>query len=92
NYFTRSICDFLVDYVIIISVIFWSSFAYIPGHLRSINIEHVKYVFIALPFDLLVTALFYFDHKVSSLTTQAKHYPLRKQAEFHWDFFYYDGQ
>ncbi|CAF2824090.1 unnamed protein product [Rotaria sp. Silwood2] len=60
--------------------------------LLSSAFGNVKYVFIALPFDLLVTALFYFDHKVSSLTTQAKHYPLRKQAEFHWDFFYYDGQ
>ncbi|CAF1238415.1 unnamed protein product [Rotaria sp. Silwood1] len=95
----------------IISVIFWSGFAFIPGHLRSTNIEHlsittaykptisnrswfinpsnldIKYIFIALPFGLLVTALFYFDHNISSLTAQAKHYPLRKPAGFHWDFF-----
>lgn len=47
----------------------------------------VGYVFVALPFGLLVTALFYFDHNVSSLTAQAKHYPLTKPAGFHWDFF-----
>ncbi|CAF1364636.1 unnamed protein product [Rotaria sordida] len=111
SYFTRSIRDFLVDYAMIISVIFWSGFTFIPGHLRSTNIERlsvtsaykptissrswfinpsnldVKYIFIALPFSLLVTALFYFDHNVSSLTAQAKHYPLRKPAGFHWDFF-----
>ena len=111
GYFTRIIRDFLVDYAIILCVIFWSGFAYIPGHLRSTNIERlpvttayqptlsnrswfvnpsnldIKYVFIALPFALLVTALFYFDHNVSSLTAQAKHYPLRKPAGFHWDFF-----
>ncbi|CAF5074552.1 unnamed protein product, partial [Rotaria sp. Silwood1] len=102
---------FLIDYAMIISVIFWSGFAFIPGHLRSTNIEHlsittaykptisnrswfinpsnldIKYIFIALPFGLLVTALFYFDHNISSLTAQAKHYPLRKPAGFHWDFF-----
>jgi hypothetical protein len=111
SYFIRSIRDFLVDYAMILCVIFWSAFAYIPGHLRSTNIERlavttayqptvsnrswfvnpsdldIKYIFIALPFGLLVTALFYFDHNVSSLTAQAKHYPLRKPAGFHWDFF-----
>ncbi|CAF3913618.1 unnamed protein product, partial [Rotaria sp. Silwood1] len=34
-YLTRIIRDFLVDYAMIISVIFWSGFAFIPGHLRS---------------------------------------------------------
>jgi hypothetical protein len=111
GYFTRTIRDFLVDYAMIICVIFWSGFAYIPGNLRSTNIERlaittayqptvstrswfvnpsdlsVGYVFIAIPFAILVTALFYFDHNVSSLTAQAKHYPLRKPAGFHWDFF-----
>ena len=47
----------------------------------------IKHIFIALPFAFLVTALFYFDHNVSSLTAQAKHYPLQKPAGFHWDFF-----
>ncbi|CAF0914188.1 unnamed protein product [Adineta steineri] len=111
SYFTRTIRDFFVDYAMILCVIFWSGFAFIPGHLRSTNIERlavtsayqptvstrswfvnpsdldVKYIFIAIPFALLVTALFYFDHNVSSLTAQAKHYPLRKPAGFHWDFF-----
>ena len=111
NYFTKNIRDFLVDYAVILCVVFWSGFAFIPGHLRSTNIERlpttsaykptvptrswlvdpsdldVAYVFIAIPFALLVTALFYFDHNVSSLTAQAKHYPLRKPAGFHWDFF-----
>lgn len=111
GYFTRTIRDFLVDYAMILCVIFWSGFAFIPGHLRSTNIERlavtsayqptsssrswfvnpsnlsVQWVFIALPFAILVTALFYFDHNVSSLTAQAKHYPLRKPAGFHWDFF-----
>ncbi|CAF4971896.1 unnamed protein product [Rotaria sp. Silwood1] len=92
-YLTRIIRDFLIDYAMIISVIFWSGFAFIPGHLRSTNIEHlsittaykptisnrswfinpsnldIKYIFIALPFGLLVTALFYFDHNISRCTT-----------------------
>ncbi|UJR31927.1 hypothetical protein I4U23_019401 [Adineta vaga] len=111
GYFNRIIRDFLVDYAMILCVIFWTGFAFIPGHLRSTNIERlsvtpayqptirdrswfvnpadvdVKNIFIALPFAILLTALFYFDHNVSSLTAQAKHYPLRKPAGFHWDFF-----
>lgn len=47
----------------------------------------VKWWFIAIPFAALVTALFYYDHNVSSLMAQARHYPLRKHAGFHWDFF-----
>lgn len=47
----------------------------------------VKWWFIAIPFAALVTALFYYDHNVSSLMAQARHYPLRKNAGFHWDFF-----
>jgi hypothetical protein len=31
--------------------------------------------------------LFYYDHNVSSLTAQARQYPLKKPAGFHWDFF-----
>lgn len=111
SHFTRPIRDFLVDYAMILCVIFWSGFTQIPGHLRSTGIQRlpigpafqptwnsrswfvnpsdvdVKYIFIALPFAILVTALFYFDHNVSSLTAQAKHYPLEKPAGFHWDFF-----
>lgn len=46
-----------------------------------------KWVFVALPMGILLTLLFYYDHNVSSLTAQAKQFPLRKPAGFHWDFF-----
>jgi boron transporter len=36
---------------------------------------------------ILLTLLFYYDHNVSSLTAQAKQFPLTKPAGFHWDFF-----
>jgi hypothetical protein len=42
---------------------------------------------VALPFGFLVTLLFYYDHNVSSLTAQARQYPLKKPGGFHWDFF-----
>ena len=47
----------------------------------------MKWVFVALPIGILLTLLFYYDHNVSSLTAQAKHFPLTKPAGFHWDFF-----
>ncbi|KAF7874769.1 hypothetical protein EAF04_001943 [Stromatinia cepivora] len=47
----------------------------------------VSDVFIAIPFAILLTILFYFDHNVSSLITQGTEYPLRKPAGFHWDIF-----
>lgn len=43
-------------------------------------------VFLAIPFAILLTFLFYFDHNVSSLMCQLKEYPLTKPAAFHWDF------
>lgn len=43
-------------------------------------------MFLALPFALLLTFLFYFDHNVSSLMCQLKDFPLKKPASFHWDF------
>ncbi|KAA8912746.1 HCO3 transporter family-domain-containing protein [Sphaerosporella brunnea] len=46
-----------------------------------------KWVFAALPFGFLVMLLFYYDHNVSSLTAQAKQFPLKKPGGFHWDFF-----
>ncbi|KXH45332.1 hypothetical protein CSIM01_13555 [Colletotrichum simmondsii] len=46
-----------------------------------------KWVFAAMPFGLLVMLLFYYDHNVSSITAQARHYPLKKPGGFHWDFF-----
>ncbi|KAH6611201.1 hypothetical protein Trco_001221 [Trichoderma cornu-damae] len=44
-------------------------------------------VFTALPFAILLTILFWFDHNVSSLIAQGSEFPLRKPAGFHWDFF-----
>jgi len=47
----------------------------------------VKWVFVSLPMGILLMLLFYYDHNVSSITAQAKQYPLKKPAGFHWDFF-----
>lgn len=47
----------------------------------------VGWIFVAAPFGFLMTLLFYYDHNVSSLTAQARHFPLIKPAGFHWDFF-----
>ncbi|KAK1773631.1 putative transporter [Copromyces sp. CBS 386.78] len=47
----------------------------------------VKWVFVALPFGFLVMLLFYYDHNVSSITAQARQFPLKKPGGFHWDFF-----
>jgi len=47
----------------------------------------VSDVFLAIPFAILLTILFYFDHNVSSLIAQGSEFPLRKPAGFHWDLF-----
>jgi boron transporter len=44
-------------------------------------------IFIALPFAVLLTILFWFDHNVSSLIAQGSEFPLRKPPGFHWDIF-----
>lgn len=44
-------------------------------------------IFLALPFAVLLTILFWFDHNVSSLIAQGSEFPLRKPAGFHWDLF-----
>ncbi|PNY29118.1 transporter [Tolypocladium capitatum] len=44
-------------------------------------------IFTALPFAVLLTVLFWFDHNVSSLIAQGSEFPLRKPAGFHWDIF-----
>ncbi|KAK3326522.1 HCO3 transporter family-domain-containing protein [Apodospora peruviana] len=44
-------------------------------------------VFLAIPFALLLTILFWFDHNVSSLIAQGTEFPLTKPAGFHWDLF-----
>lgn len=43
-------------------------------------------MFLALPFAILLTLLFYFDHNVSSFMCQLKEFPLKKPSSFHWDF------
>ncbi|TKA51726.1 hypothetical protein B0A49_12674, partial [Cryomyces minteri] len=47
----------------------------------------VKWVFVCMPLGFLTMLLFYYDHNVSSITAQAKQYPLKKPGGFHWDFF-----
>lgn len=47
----------------------------------------VSDVFLAIPFAILLTILFWFDHNVSSLIAQGTEFPLRKPAGFHWDLF-----
>ncbi|ODV89590.1 hypothetical protein CANCADRAFT_27888 [Tortispora caseinolytica NRRL Y-17796] len=47
----------------------------------------VGYVFLAIPFAILLTILFYFDHNVSSLMAQDSVFRLKKPGGFHWDFF-----
>ncbi|KFH47576.1 putative transporter-like protein [Hapsidospora chrysogenum ATCC 11550] len=47
----------------------------------------VGQIFTALPFAVLLTILFWFDHNVSSLIAQGSEFPLRKPAGFHWDIF-----
>ncbi|CAN6654282.1 boron transporter 1 [Trichomonascus vanleenenianus] len=47
----------------------------------------VSDIFLAIPFALLLTILFYFDHNVSSLICQGSEFPLKKPSSFHWDFF-----
>ncbi|EXJ82355.1 hypothetical protein A1O3_06168 [Capronia epimyces CBS 606.96] len=44
-------------------------------------------VFLAIPFAILLTILFWFDHNVSSLIAQGTEFPLRKPPGFHWDIF-----
>lgn len=65
--------------------------AFYPSTDRSWLIEfwtlEARYVFAALPIGVLLTLLFYYDHNVSSLTAQARQFPLKKPAGFHWDFF-----
>lgn len=43
-------------------------------------------IFLAVPFAILLTFLFYFDHNVSLLMAQLKEFPLKKPSSFHWDF------
>lgn len=47
----------------------------------------VRDVFLAIPFAILLTALFYYDHNISSLICQSSNFPLKKPSSFHYDFF-----
>ncbi|MDI1487116.1 MAG: hypothetical protein OHK93_006384 [Ramalina farinacea] len=47
----------------------------------------VKWVFVAMPIGFLLMLLFYYDHNQSSVTAQARNFPLTKPGGFHWDFF-----
>ncbi|KAK0635405.1 HCO3 transporter family-domain-containing protein [Bombardia bombarda] len=53
-------------------------------HFWDINVADV---FLAIPFAILLTVLFWFDHNVSSLIAQGTEFPLKKPAGFHWDLF-----
>ncbi|EFX04482.1 anion exchange family protein [Grosmannia clavigera kw1407] len=59
------------------------------GRSWLVNFWHLSVgdVFLALPFAVLLTVLFYFDHNVSSLIAQGTEFPLKKPAGFHWDLF-----
>lgn len=46
----------------------------------------VRDLFIALPFGIIMTILFYFDHNISSLMAQRHQYKLKKASSFHYDF------
>ncbi|PKS10716.1 hypothetical protein jhhlp_002473 [Lomentospora prolificans] len=68
-----------------------TSIAFMPTTRQSWIVDPrdvtVGQVFIAAPFAILLTILFWFDHNVSSLIAQGTEFPLRKPAGFHWDFF-----
>lgn len=50
------------------------------------NIE-AKWAFVGAPLGFLIMLLFYFDHNVSSVMAQARQFPVKRPAGFHWDFF-----
>ncbi|CCH45818.1 Sodium-driven chloride bicarbonate exchanger [Wickerhamomyces ciferrii] len=47
----------------------------------------IKYIFLALPFGIILAILFYFDHSISSLMAQDLKFKLKKPASFHYDLF-----
>ena len=50
------------------------------------NIE-AKWALVGAPLGFLIMLLFYFDHNVSSVMAQARQFPVKRPAGFHWDFF-----
>lgn len=55
-------------------------------HFWPLSNLSISDMFLAIPFAILLTSLFYFDHNVSSLMCQLKKFPLLKPSAFHWDF------
>ncbi|OBA26410.1 hypothetical protein HANVADRAFT_40394 [Hanseniaspora valbyensis NRRL Y-1626] len=45
-----------------------------------------KYVFLAIPFGIILWILLFFDHNISSLMAQKTEYKLSKKSMYHWDF------
>lgn len=45
-----------------------------------------KYVFLAIPFGIILWILLFFDHNISSLMAQKTEYKLNKKSMYHWDF------
>ncbi|KAE9982750.1 hypothetical protein EG327_005758 [Venturia inaequalis] len=84
--FTESARELLSDYAYPDLVTFLETFA---AHISNVSQSRNPGIqlFLGLMFGMLVTLLFYYDHNLSSLTAQARHFPLRKPAGFHWDFF-----
>ena len=110
NLFHRHVRKFIEDYGTPLTIIFFTGFAYFPGHNSSVDVTSLPVskaffptkdrswfvnpgdlsvgdIFLALPFGLLLTILFWFDHNVSSLIAQGTEFPLRKPPGFHWDIF-----
>jgi hypothetical protein len=108
--FHRHFRKFIEDYGTPLTIIFFTGFAYFPGHNSSVDVTSLPVskaffptrdrswfvnpgdlsvgdIFLALPFGLLLTILFWFDHNVSSLIAQGTEFPLRKPPGFHWDIF-----
>jgi len=50
------------------------------------NLE-VKWIFIAIPFGVLMTMLFWLDHNVSALMASARKFPVNRPSGANWDFF-----
>ncbi len=65
--------------------------AFLPTMDRSWFLDfwrlELRWIFIAAPFGFLIMLLFYFDHNVSAIMAQARKFPIRTPAGFHWDFF-----
>lgn len=104
--------NFISDYAIAFSVLFWTGFIHFGGYLDYVNFKRLPItksfhptseardrstwlayasisvgdVFLALPFGIILTILFYFDHNVSSLMAQRYQYKLTKASTFHYDF------